>query len=313
MRSRAPKTVILTTLVLAATLFVAGAALAYQESDASPPTFVGDATCAGCHDELAAAMAGQIHQRIQGFEVQGRAVGCEGCHGPGSAHAEDGDATLIRAFREGEASQACVDCHRAQGMARFKASVHAANGLACQDCHSIHEATRGPLETCADCHAEVVAELQLPSHHPVREGKMSCSSCHDVHGVGVALLAKDHQRVNEACYDCHQEKEGPFVFEHAPVAESCSNCHRPHGSVANNLLTVAQPSLCLQCHEFHFHAGYKPPDAEEVDVGGIARENPYGAEGFNIAYTTNCTQCHAAVHGSDSPSQTVTSGRALTH
>ena len=313
MRSRVPKAVILTTLAFAATALVAGAAQAFQQTGDPSPTFVGDAACAECHEEVAVAMAQQIHQRIQGFEVQGRAVGCEGCHGPGSAHAEEGDATLIRAFREGEAGQACVDCHRTQGMARFKASIHAANGLACQDCHSVHEASRGPLETCADCHAEVVAELQLPSHHPVREGKMSCSSCHDVHGVGVALLAKDHQRVNEACYDCHQEKEGPFVFEHAPVAESCSNCHRPHGSVANNLLTVSQPSLCLQCHEFHFHAGYKPPEDEEVDVGGIARENLYGAEGFNIAYTTNCTQCHAAVHGSDSPSQTVTSGRALTH
>lgn len=313
MRSKAPNTVILNALALAALVFVARAAPASREANGSPPTFVGDESCVGCHEELATAMQHQIHRQIREFEVPGGVVGCEGCHGPGSAHAEEGDVALIRTFRDADASQACVDCHRAQGMARFKASVHAANGLACQDCHAIHRPSSGPLETCADCHAEVVAELQLPSHHPVREGKMSCSSCHDVHGVGVALLAKDHQRVNDSCYDCHQEKEGPFVFEHPPVAESCSNCHRPHGSVANNLLAVQQPSLCLQCHEFHFHAGYKAADAEEVEVGGVVRENRFGAESMNIAFTTSCTECHGAVHGSDSPSQTVAGGSGLTH
>ena len=54
--------------------------------------------CADCHDEVVAGMTHQIHMRIQPFEVQGRAVGCEGCHGDGVAHAEEGDPSSIRTF-----------------------------------------------------------------------------------------------------------------------------------------------------------------------------------------------------------------------
>jgi hypothetical protein len=43
-------------------------------------------TCADCHDEVAAGMANQIHMRIEPFEVYGRQVGCEGCHGDGTQH-----------------------------------------------------------------------------------------------------------------------------------------------------------------------------------------------------------------------------------
>ena len=89
-------------------------------------------------------------------------------------------------------------------------------------------------------------------------------------------------------------------------------CHTPHGSVANNLLTANEPMVCIQCHDFHFHAGYKAVDGEHAHVLGEERENNWGAQGFQIAYTSNCTQCHAGHHGTDIPSQSVTnSGRGL--
>jgi predicted CXXCH cytochrome family protein len=97
------------------------------------------------------------------------------------------------------------------------------------------------------------------------------------------------------------------------VQEDCSTCHVAHGSVADHLLTANEPTICLQCHDFHFHSGYQGSDELEVEVGGFERENPFGPQGFNIAFTTNCTQCHSRVHGSDLPSQTVPGmGRGLT-
>jgi predicted CXXCH cytochrome family protein len=46
------------------------------------------------------------------------------------------------------------------------------------------------------------------SHMPIREGKMTCSSCHNPHGsYGDALLKT--ATVNDTCYKCHAEKRGP--------------------------------------------------------------------------------------------------------
>jgi len=135
---------------------------------------------------------------------------------------------------------------------------------------------------------------------------MTCASCHDTH-TDTEFQLKTRQRTNDLCYTCHLDKEGPFIFEHEPVQEDCMQCHEPHGTVANRLLTANEFMLCLQCHEFHFHAGYEAAE-DEWEVGGITRESPFGAQSFNVAFTTKCSQCHQRVHGSDLPSQTVTGG-----
>lgn len=266
-----------------------------------------DVTCGDCHDDVAAAMTHQIHMRILPFEVRGRAVGCEGCHGDGTQHMEEGDPALIRTFKDRTADDAaaCLSCHASDGLASWSASTHAAEDVSCLECHSIHS-QQSPLESCNQCHAAVAAEMQLPSHHPVREGRMSCASCHDPHAATEAQL-RTEMRVNDLCYTCHQDKEGPFIFEHEPVVEDCRLCHTPHGSVANNLLTANEPMLCYQCHEPHFHAALVSPPGT-VDVGGTHRENPHGTASMNVAFTTKCSQCHSQIHGTDLPSQALASG-----
>ncbi len=264
-------------------------------------------TCADCHDEVAAAMANQIHMRIEPFEVYGRQVGCEGCHGDGTQHMEEGDAALIRTFtgNTAENSEACLSCHSLKEQGEWHASTHSMENISCLDCHSIHQ-TVNPLNSCKGCHEEVYAQFDLPSHHPVREGRMSCVDCHNPHAATEFQL-NTHGRLNDLCTQCHQKQEGPFIFEHAPVVEDCSLCHSAHGSVPNNLLTANEPTLCLQCHEFHFHAALLSPDGP-IDVGGTERENPFGDQSMNVAFTTKCSQCHSQVHGTDLPSQTVSSG-----
>lgn len=89
-------------------------------------------------------------------------------------------------------------------------------------------------------------------------------------------------------------------------------CHRPHGAVADNLLAQTEPFLCLQCHEGHFHAGVNSPEGDRT-IRGVTYANPNGAQSSKFAMLTKCSQCHASVHGSDNPSQSVTSqGESLT-
>ena len=151
---------------------------------------------------------------------------------------------------------------------------------------------------------------------------MTCSDCHAVHGSPVRML-KTEERINDLCFRCHAGYQGPFVYEHAPVVEDCTICHEPHGTVANNLLKQNEPFICLQCHEFHFHAGKTSPGGElsKATHKDILVENagekpytgPFPASGFRIAYTTKCTQCHSQIHGSDLPSLSIPGeGKALT-
>ncbi len=103
---------------------------------------------------------------------------------------------------------------------------------------------------CYTCHKEQRVQMSKPSHHPVPEGKMKCSDCHNVHGsIGPKLAKRDS--TNDTCFTCHAEKRGPFVHQHEPVVEDCSNCHNPHGSTVAAMLTTRPPVLCQQCHTPH--------------------------------------------------------------
>jgi DmsE family decaheme c-type cytochrome len=186
---------------------------------------------------------------------------------------------------------ACTDCHNPHPDANI-------NKLANISHTSIQRAQRLPMSVdepnaCYKCHQEQFAQSHMPSHHPILEGKMTCSDCHDPHGRAERNLRAD--TVNMVCYKCHADKQGPFVHQHAPVEEDCSICHNPHGTVANNLLHQPVTFLCLRCH-----TGHRSPPSDHFGMGTSDIDNlPYQ----RAVLFTDCTQCHSQVHGSDLPSQ----------
>jgi len=272
--------------------------------------FAGDAACADCH-EVGASFQKSFHST---YFKQGDEFRCEACHGSGQQHVEEGDPAMIAGPGNAmKLDKNCLACHNT-AFHGLKEQHVVEFGVGCGDCHTIHQpAYKGSLEKddlCLDCHMEIKAKMNLPSHHPVREGKMACTDCHAFDG-SEAMLA---ERINEDCLECHAHYKGPFVFEHDPVAEDCGICHDPHGSVANNLLKANEPFICLQCHQMHFHTavpGYEgsftPPNHTE--------RGPYTSTltGGKSGFLTKCTQCHTQVHGSDLPSEAISAyGRALT-
>ena len=76
-------------------------------------------------------------------------------------------------------------------------------------------------EACYKCHPKIYGLNALPSHHPIKEGKMVCSDCHDPHGQYGNENNLKEATINLLCYKCHAEKQGPFAFEHPPVRENC--------------------------------------------------------------------------------------------
>jgi len=286
-------------------------------------SYVGDQSCLDCHEEVVAGFKKTIHGRIADFEVVGLSKGCESCHGPGSIHAEDEDPASIISFKDiskGQASAVCSQCHTSGTLMDWQGSEHSLSNVSCIDCHRAHSRTKRLLsqpepKLCNDCHQDIRAKTLYPSHHPIKEGKMVCSDCHQAHGSFVTNL-KTEERLNDLCFECHSAKQGPFVFEHEPVVENCAICHDAHGTVANNLLVQNEPFLCLQCHQFHFHAGKIGGETGPTDAAVQAkygRSVTSGVQRMTMAYTTKCTQCHSQVHGSDLPSQSVPGqGGALT-
>jgi DmsE family decaheme c-type cytochrome len=252
-------------------------------------TFVNDdATCQACHEDPMKTFAHTKHARA--FAIDQGKGNCESCHGPRSAHVEDPTADLKMDPAAPATSGVCLQCHQGASRMAWKAGVHQAEGVGCISCHNTMEqkSEKGLLvkasisDTCYSCHQEVRAEANKMSHHPIREGRMDCASCHNVHGANDGLLTKPV--LNDTCFTCHAEKRGPFLWEHAPVRESCATCHVPHGSNQRTLLTAKDPFLCLTCHSYGGHINL--PRYNRVS-------NPYGS---------GCSNCHTSVHGSNHPS-----------
>ena len=129
----------------------------------------------------------------------------------------------------------CLKCHSAASMpalANWNASAHAINDVSCFDCHKLHKGPQQKVsreemaELCFGCHPQVRAENALFSHHPLREKKMICVDCHEVHGCTQPKLLKGNS-VKDTCTRCHMEKQGPFVFEHADVTENLHQLSHP--------------------------------------------------------------------------------------
>jgi DmsE family decaheme c-type cytochrome len=185
----------------------------------------------------------------------------------------------------------CLGCHERGARTNWSGSTHEVRGVACTNCHVVMRnvtpkfqlAKLTEMDTCFQCHKDKRAQMWRSSHMPVREGKVTCSSCHNPHGsYGDALLKE--ATVNDNCYKCHAEKRGPFLYEHPPVRENCLNCHEPHGSNNDFLLKVSRPRLCQQCH------------ANLTGHPGNPR-NPTSLYAIN----RECQNCHSQHHGSNTP------------
>jgi DmsE family decaheme c-type cytochrome len=302
---------VLLAAVLAA---VPGASARAQDEAVLPDTAYsqsGADTCLACHDQPAlAGIFRTAHARPgdpRGPFGHG-GLQCEACHGPGGAHVQAKGRRLGGIVDFGVKANApparqnamCLGCHAAGAARDWAAGAHAGSDIGCVQCHQMH-AVEDPVRTpllqvmvCTGCHQAQRADLDKPSRHPLREGKMSCTSCHSPHG-STAHAQLTGNSVSETCTGCHAEFRGPFLWEHQPVMEDCSVCHDAHGSVQPALLKTRTPFLCQQCHEGAGH-----PSVASTP------QNPNGGQGSAYVLGANCLNCHSQIHGSNHPA-----GRAL--
>ncbi|UCF88300.1 MAG: DmsE family decaheme c-type cytochrome [bacterium] len=267
--------------------------------------YVGNEAClSACHqhDQTAQFLQESVHghQKVEGTEMP--LVNCETCHGPGSeaieqdfvnrnARCDTSKFIPLKSLPAAALSMLCLKCHSSYSMANmqyFPFSDHALGEVSCSDCHKLHKSSEQKLKgadiskLCMSCHDTVRADFSFSNRHPVPEGRMVCTDCHEPHGSQAprGLVALDQKGL---CVNCHGQVVGPFAWEHADVTDECTTCHSPHGSVFADMLKIQQPFLCLQCHSGHSDPG--TPDSPSPIVKG--------------AFYTRCSNCHSQIHGSD--------------
>lgn len=213
--------------------------------------FAGNQTCPDCHQAITQKFHANPHSRVSVAQGESTpaATSCESCHGPASKHVQTG------------------------GQGRDKFIINPGKAA----------------EACFRCHLSTHAEFRLPHHHPVVEGQMNCTQCHDPHGAdmmkpsgGLALA-----QVNESCATCHRDQARPFVFQHEAMREGCIVCHNPHGTVHDKLLVQRDANLCLKCH------------SQSQGVAGSLFIGKIDHAAFVRQGTCWSAGCHSAVHGSN--------------
>jgi predicted CXXCH cytochrome family protein len=212
-------------------------------------------TCDGCHS---------VDYNIKTHQVAEWNVGCERCHGPGSAHVEHAtrDNILNPARMDYvSANDTCIQCH-SQGRPLvnpmegkyydWPVGYHV--GLNLRDYWQLEDHKLGELSFThfpeGTAHKNRMQGNDFAQSVMYRRG-VTCFDCHDVHGTG--NYAQLRKPANQICLDCHGSgsRNGPretTLAEHTHHKEGsagseCVACHMPK-------IEVTIPGVFVSAHTF---------------------------------------------------------------
>lgn len=119
-----------------------------------------------------------------------------------------------------------------------------------------------PLTTALEYNGMALSACYEQGH-----GKLSCLSCHTMHGREPNFMLKPGMQTNEACYQCHNDYRTKLAEHTKHGADStgslCYNCHMPHQVFSlltthrshriqtphvENSLGTGKPHACNLCH-----------------------------------------------------------------
>ena len=135
--------------------------------------------CMTCHEDIGSKHKTTLHGKV--------GKSCEDCHGGGDVHMSNPSKNNIIRFSKGasvkDQNAACIKCHgKNQKLMFWDNSKHKAEDVACVACHTVHKNSKPYAkqpEKCFECHKDIKKQANMISHHPIIEGKISCSDCHN--------------------------------------------------------------------------------------------------------------------------------------
>jgi len=214
-------------------------------------------TCDGCHS---------VDYNIRTKQVAEWNVGCERCHGPGSAHVANATRdNILNPSRMNyvQASDTCIQCH-SQGRPLtnpiegkyYDWPVGYSVGLNLRDFWQLEEHTLGQLSFThfpdGTAHKNRMQGNDFVQSVMYRRG-VTCFDCHDVHGTdNYDQLRKP---ANQICLDCHSPggRNGPrgstlaahTHHKNGSAGSECVSCHMPK-------IEAEIPKVFISAHTFDF-------------------------------------------------------------
>ena len=222
--------------------------------------------CADCH---ATAVVKGYHPSTQTYDTTFAeiAVGCEACHGPGSAHASDPAIALSPLAEPAEEQNACFPCHsrRTQLANGFRPSK------AFLDHYTPTLLEPGLYHADGQILDEVYVYGSFVQSRMFAAG-VTCSHCHEPHSAGL------RERGNRVCTACHNET-GRADFPSLVLADYDSPAHHLHPPESTG-------ARCVHCHMPA--RVYMVVDARRDHSLRVPRPDLNAATGAPDA----CTGCH---------------------
>jgi predicted CXXCH cytochrome family protein len=161
-------------------------------------------------------------------------VGCEACHGRGSAHVsaatkDDVDQTTLiinslKVETNDQRISICAQCHARYTVAEGEPPVDFTPGE-----NLLAKVTLLPVEEGAE--RQEVNEFVNSKHY--RENGMGCIQCHTSHSEGVQE-GQLRKPINDLCAPCHHDESDMAAHTdgQAQPDDTCATCHMPGASHA---------------------------------------------------------------------------------